>query len=339
MNNTKPLMEFFNRLIFQNTELDRERDKAIIYFTQIEHFRHCNDRTYINMFKALYKRCDRKQMGFLALFYERVFYRPRRNVNIVAPFWKGLDNQIMRQLERTILDSDEDTPDTKKIAEEVKISVIQELENKQKAEQEKAEYERRERNRLKKINKRKRARERQNAEQKAEELAEQKAEELAEQEKEEKEDLKIEQDINNLQEIINTPEPQQEIKRPEKIDYTLCPCGSKTARKDLHEKTARHKNYIESGKVHKAKSQTERNIKRYQKNSQIITRCQCGEDVKQSAKTQHEQSKKHIYFIEHGYKQPVGNHLIRCECGTYFLKYNMSRHKNTLGHKHYLAGL
>ena len=350
MNDT-PLLEFFNRLIFQNTEVDRERNTAIIHFTQLEHFRRCNDRTYINMFRMLFKRCDRNNMKFLSLLYERVFYRPRRHLNIIAPFWKAVDTQIMTQLKSNLESSDE--PDNKKLAEDVKNKVIAELENKRKQEEDKAEYERKERHRLKKMQKRKRAKERQHAEQieeqKAKQIEEQKAKQIAEQVaegEEEKDDLKLQDDINEIQEYINNLQEAKniqdvanEVKRPEKFDYSKCPCGSKTYRKDLHEKTQRHKNYIESGTVHKTKSQTDRNIKRYLKNSQIIKRCECGEDVKDSAKSQHEQSKKHIYFIEHGHKQPAGNYMIRCECGTYFLKYNMSRHKNTIGHQHYITNL
>jgi hypothetical protein len=276
-------------------------------------------------------------------------------LNIIAPFWKAIDTQIMAQLKSDILESsDDDEPDNKKLAEDVKNSVIAELENKRKQEEDKkkleddkAEYERKERHRLKKIQKRKRAKERQQVEQLAEQKEEQKTKQIAEQvAEEEKDNLKIDEDIskiqdyiNNLQEAKNIRDEANGVKRPEKFDYSKCPCGSKTYRKDLHEKTQRHKNYIESGTVHKTKSQTDRNIKRYLKNSQIIKRCQCGEDVKESAKSQHEQSKKHIYFIEHGHKQPAGNYMVRCECGTYFLKYNMSRHKNTLGHKNYISTL
>ena len=356
MNDT-PLLEFFNRLIFQNTEVDRERNTAIIQFTQMEHFRRCNDRTYINMFRMLFKRCDRNNMRFLSLLYERVFYRPRRHLNIIAPFWKAIDTQIMTQLKSDILESSDDEKDSKTLAENIKNKVIEELESKRKQEEdnkklqdEKTEYERKERHRLKKIQKRKRARERQHAEQiaeqKAEQIEEQKTKQLAEQEEEEKDNLKIDEDINKIQEYINNLQEAKNIrdvangvKRPEKFDYSKCPCGSRTYRKDLHEKTQRHKNYIESGATHKTKTQTERNIKRYLKNSQIIKRCECGEDVKESARSQHEQSKKHIYFIEHGHKQPSGNYMIRCECGTYFLKYNMCRHKNTIGHKHYISTL
>jgi chemotaxis protein histidine kinase CheA len=290
-------------------------------------------------------------MRFLSLLYERVFYTPRKHLNIIAPFWKAIDTQIMLQLKSDILESsDDEPPDSKTLAENIKNKVIEELENKQKQEDDKAEYERKERHRLKKIQKRKRAKERQHAEQlaeqKAKQIAEQKAEQLAEQKEEEKDNLKIDEDINKIQEYINNLQEAKNIrdeangvKRPEKFDYSKCPCGSKTYRKDLHEKTQRHKNYIESGTVHKTKTQTERNIKRYHKNSQIIKRCECGEDVKESSKAQHEQSKKHIYFIEHGHKQPAGNYMIRCECGTYFLKYNMARHKNTIGHRHYLESL
>jgi hypothetical protein len=267
-------------------------------------------------------------------------------LNIIAPFWKAVDTQIMTQLKSNILESSDNEPDNKKLAEDVKNSVIAELENKRKQEDDKTEYERKERHRLKKIQKRKRAKERQQAEQLAEQKEEQKTKQIAEEEEQEKDNLKLQDDINeiqnyinNLQEAKNIRDEANEVKRPVKFDYSKCPCGSKTYRKDLHEKTQRHKNYIESGTVHKTKSQTDRNIKRYLKNSQIIKRCQCGEDVKESAKSQHEQSKKHIYFIEHGHKQPAGNYMTRCDCGTYFLKYNMSRHLNTLGHKNYISTL
>jgi exonuclease VII large subunit len=266
----------------------------------------------------------------------------------------------MIQLKSNILESSDDETNNKKLAEEVKNTVIAELEIKQKQkeddkklEEEKANYERKERQRLKKIQKRKRAKERQYAEQlaeqKAKQVAEQVAEEIAErvtEEEQQKDDLKIDEDINKIQEYINNLVEANNMRdlakgiiRPEKFDYSKCPCGSKTYRKDLHEKTQRHKNYIEYGTIHKTKTQTDRNIKRYLKNSQIISRCGCGEDVKDSAKSQHEQSKKHTYFIEHGHKQPAGNYMVRCECGTYFLKYNMSRHKNTIGHRHYITAL
>ena len=132
---------------------------------------------------------------------------------------------------------------------------------------------------------------------------------------------------------------QLDNKRPAKFDYTKCPCGSKTARKDLHEKTARHKNYIDFNIIHKNKSQTERNIRRYMKNKQIITRCVCGEEVKRSSKQLHEQSKKHKYFMEHGSKIPGGNYMMRCECGIHFMRYNLARHRNTTGHIDYMKSI
>jgi hypothetical protein len=252
----------------------------------------------------------------------------------------------------------------------------QQEEAKKKAENDKAEYEKKERKRLKKINKRKRLLERRALEHKKETSTEEDtdSEEFNEvkqlqnlQESIDEEDEETPEIIEHKQdtpEIIEHKQDTPEINEQdtpeiiehkqdtpaiieqdtpedlnEKNDLSKCPCGSKTLRPDLHKKTLRHRNFIDMGIIHKKKSQRDRNVKRYVKNSRIITRCICGEDVKKSSKQLHEQSVKHKYFVQHGEKMPGGNYMVRCDCGTYFLKYNMARHKNTIGHLNYLATL
>jgi hypothetical protein len=371
------LTDFFDRLIFQTGGHDREENKKAIINSQIEHVRFFNDRTYVYRFSVLFERCTKVQKGFLALLYMRVFVQPRiasgRQVSIM---WKKIDRTIMDIIKKCIDDSDSDEErDTSKLEDDIKNKVLQELEKKQhqdeekkRVEYEKAEYEKKERKRLKKINKRKRLLERKALEGKKE---------LSTGEDSDNEEFNELKQLQNLQKIINEDinnyetkqdiqvdldkkndyetkqdiqvdldekndyETKQDIQEDldEKNDLSKCPCGSKTKRPDLHKKTIRHINFIDMGIIHKNKSQRDRNVKRYIKNSRIITRCICGEDVKKSSKQLHEQSVKHKYFVQHGEKMPGGNYMVRCDCGQYFLKYNMARHKNTIGHRNYIEGV
>jgi len=342
---------FFDNIIYKNGLREREIVKQIIRRTQAEHFKNFNEREYIRYFNSLYLRCSEQQANNLALFYVRVFLEPRISAKRpVAIFWKKIDSEITAKLLLQISDDDEpeiitlvrsgqyekQKEDLKKIGEDIKKSVIEDLEKKRQADELKLDQERKERIRIKKINKRKRLKERK---------------ELKEQ------DNKFNDEIQTLQNIIDTDDEQNtgsdtETKNntvtetinnkdteEKKIDWSKCSCGSKTARKDLHEKTLRHKNFIEFGIIHKNKTQQERNIKRYAKNNRIITRCACGEMVKKSSKLLHEQSKKHKYFMEHGQKIQNGNHMVRCDCGVYFMRYNTARHRGTLVHLNYLRNI
>ena len=357
------LTDFFDNMILQKGGND---SKKAILNAQIEHARFFNDRTYIYKFSVLFERCTEIQKGFLALLYVRVFIQPRISTGRpVSVLWKKIDRSILEILEKNNDSSDSDNEkDNNKLADDIKNKVLQELEKKQQQEDEKkrldiekAEYEKKERKRLKKINKRKRLLERKALEGKKE---------LSTGEDTDSDDFNELKQLQNLQQCINeedddkteiieevpasidhkqdtpaiidhkqdTPEDLEE-----KNDFSKCPCGSKTLRPDLHKKTLRHRNFIDMGIIHKNKSQRDRNVKRYFKNSRIITRCICGEDVKKSSKQLHEQSVKHKYFVQHGEKMPGGNYMMRCDCGQYFLKYNMTRHKNTIGHLNYIATL
>jgi chemotaxis protein histidine kinase CheA len=349
------LTDFFDRLIFQTGGNDREESKKAILNSQIEHVRFFNDRTYVYRFSVLFERCTKVQKGFLALLYMRVFVQPRiasgRQVSIM---WKKIDRTIMDIIKKCIDDSDSDSEkDTAKLEDDIKNKVLQELEKKhmqeeekKKLEHEKAEYEKKERKRVKKINKRKRLLERKALESKKE---------LSTEEDTDNEEFNELKQLQNIQQCIEEDTEDYDTKQEtppiidnkqdtqedldEKNDLSKCPCGSRSKRPDLHKKTIRHRNYIDMGIIHKNKSQRERNIKRYIKNSRVITRCICGDDVKKSSRQLHEQSVKHKYFIQHGEKMPFGNYMVRCDCGQYFLKYNMSRHKNTIGHRNYIETL
>ena len=90
------------------------------------------------------------------------------------------------------------------------------------------------------------------------------------------------------------------------------------------------------------------NKKYYEKNKQKILEkqktekytCECGSTLRKCAKTEHEKSDKHKYFIENCKPMKIIiNPTVECKCGAIIKKYELNRHKRTKKHLKYINSL
>jgi hypothetical protein len=124
-----------------------------------------------------------------------------------------------------------------------------------------------------------------------------------------------------------------DIKQITKATLYDCKCGSKSTRKDLHERTKRHKNYISSGVIHSTLTEKQRRDKFYEKHKDEIYKCECGKDVRRVSKQHHIITLHHRNFIEQKESRPKGNHMTDCDiCGSTFMKYELSKHVKSKRH-------
>lgn len=111
-------------------------------------------------------------------------------------------------------------------------------------------------------------------------------------------------------------------KNKEKIRQQEKKCKEKNKEKNRPKKLISNKKYYENNK---------KNILEKQKIEKYT--CDCGSNIRKCAKSEHEKSDKHKYFIKHGKPlEIIKNPTINCECGAIIKKYELNRHLKTKKH-------
>jgi hypothetical protein len=120
--------------------------------------------------------------------------------------------------------------------------------------------------------------------------------------------------------------------------YQDCKCGSKITQKDIHERTKKHRDYINNVPTVPL-SNACYSSRYYEKHRNDRYICECGKEGKAHSLKQHLTSRQHRNFLDGKETLPRSNHMVDCPCGSHFLKYELPKHLRTHKHLEYVANL